>query len=400
MDNGSILEEHEPVSENETYWFHCGRCGRLHQAEVDLSGDRRCPHCGHHPAPDLESVSQGRSSPSPQLERVTLPQPAMARRHRERRSGVIWKVLLAWLILIGLIYLAGKMFWQGDQVGSSDRPRQKSPADQRFLPNDEDRELLELALPDCKRILVAFLSLEGVAARLPLVLSHPDIAERMKNYYMSNPSLETNPEGIKLKDKTIFHLADGQAVILTLWETAGGALFDAAFRMDAGSWVLDWEHFVRYSDLTWSQFLAGSGDDDTAEFRLLARKRNLSDDDPPDGIGVVLYAPMRRYLMEPGYRAQMMGLTVSEPPGSLLKAAFEMVQRNESVFGAGFLDINPRDMIRVRVKVQRVSGDGGFKYRIVEMLACHWYSTDETGVVFEQEAGTDDSETGEEAGEP
>lgn len=357
----------------------------MYQAEVQNSVARTCPHCGQNPVPELTGDAAPNSAPAGEEQLVTLAHPPVKRVRGPRKSHLIWKILLAWLVFIGLIYLAGKLLWKEDTAQISGRERQESGEEQQVPNSEGDQELLRLALPDCRVALFNFLSTDRVAARLPLVRSHPAIAERLNDYYRTNDRLKVDPEGLELEKSTIFHLENGEAVILTLWKSSGGSLFDVAFRLDGGSWVIDWEHFVRYSDLSWSQFLAGSGEDDVAVFRLLARQRMLGEEDPEEGVGVVLCAPIRRYLQEVGYQAPMMGLSADDPAAKRLKAAFVMAERHDPPFGAGFLDINPREMIRVRVKVERISGDGGFRYRIVEMLGNHWYSTDETGVVFVEE---------------
>lgn len=317
-------------------------------------------------------------------ELVTLAHPSQRRARRPRKNFLIWKILGAWVILVGLIYFAGQWFWEQGPVEPAERNR--SATEQQPVAHDEgDQELLELALSDCRDVLFQFLSTERVAARLPLVRSHPAIAERLKRFYRDNEPIMFDPEGLELKKSTIFHLEEGEAIILTLWETKSGGMFDVAFRLDGGSWVIDWEYFVRYSDMDWSLFLAGSGEDHVGVFRLLARERILGEGDPENGIGVVLHAPVRRYLEEPGYQAPMLGLPDEDVSAKRLEAAFTMAKRHNPPFGAGFLDINPRDMIRVRVKVERISSDGGWKYRILEVLGNHWYSTDETGIVFDEE---------------
>lgn len=382
------------MSEQDTYWFHCGSCGQLYQAEVAGVPLRTCPICGENPAPEPSGRAALAVDGSAASELVTLAHPPLMRARGSRRVLLIWKVIFVWLLFISLIYLAGKVFWQGEAGQGGSREQEPVADAPEVGPGGaEDQELLGLALPDCRRVLEAFFSTDRLAARLTLVRSHPTIAERMTQYYRDNPPLVVDPEGLELKKSTIFHLADGEAVILTLWESRDGALFDVAFRLDGGNWVIDWEHFVRYSEVAWPLFLAGSGEDNVAVFRLLARERLLGEDDPEGGIGVVLSAPIRRYLHEPGYQAPMMGIAPEDPAAQRLRAAFNMAKRHNPVFGAGYLDINPQDMIRVRVKVERISDDGGYKYRILEMLGCHWYSTDDTGVVFDEDptGGTEGS---------
>jgi hypothetical protein len=39
-------------------------------------------------------------------------------------------------------------------------------------------------------------------------------------------------------------------------------------------------------------------------------------------------------------------------------------------------------MIRVRVKIQRDEADMDRKFKITEVLACHWYAVDDPGVAL------------------
>lgn len=51
-------------------------------------------------------------------------------------------------------------------------------------------------------------------------------------------------------------------------------------------------------------------------------------------------------------------------------------------------DRDPESLIRVRVKVRRIKDDEGSRFELVDVVACHWYSSDDPGVeIPEQEPG-------------
>jgi len=309
---------------------------------------------------------------------LAISQDQVLRNRRNGRTRTIYKVLLVWLLLMAAIF--GLAHWrkQHAEALAGKKSVQAAVAKEQEQIDAND-QFVAGVLPLCRETLAAFLATDNNAQRLPLVLPHPEIAEHMERYYAANELIRADPQTMILAASTLVELPEGKCV-LTQWETPEGALFDAAFRQLGDRWALDWHHFVRYSELSWAMFLAGSGDEDIAEFRLLARRRLASEEDPRNGIGVVLSAPMRRHMEQEGFSQAMAGLSLNDRDGKLLQAAFQNEVAGFPLFGAKFRDINPEGMIRVRVRVQRMGEDGGNHYRIAEVVACHWYDSAATGI--------------------
>ena len=295
---------------------------------------------------------------------------------RRRRMRPLYKVLWIWLGLLLAVFSVAQWVKHGrsSQVVAAGQAGNAESISKL----DESQLWLEDVLPQCRETLATFLSSVNTAQRLPLVLPHPQIAQRMERHYADNELAQADPETLVLKASTRLALPEGDGV-LTQWQTPEGAVFDAAFRKADQRWVLDWNHFVRYSDLSWPLFVAGSGKD-IAEFRLLARPRLASVDDPRNGIGVVLSAPMSNQMREAGFSQSMLGLSTLEKGGLMLEQAFDQQAAGIALFGATFRDINPEGMIRVCVRIQRTGENGGFQFRIQEVLACHWYDSQASGL--------------------
>lgn len=368
----------ELVSERETYWHHCGRCGSLFLSEMDFSEEQKCAVCGLDPAPSIVDAATPLRSDRNQVAMVTLTQPEVVRAiHHDDKSFVIFKIIVAWLLLIACIVLLAKWMWGDEPISTTIIPEdQLLVSDQRKT--ESDQSFLNAAFPECKSVLLRFLSTEVVRARYALVVPRESLEAQMDRYYQLN-ALEKIREGdFKLTGSTVVHLPEGNT-ILSQWETKSGHLFDAAFRLDGSAWKLDWDHFVRYGPHDWPLFCAGSGPEET-EFRLLAREKVVIGVEDQNAYSVVLYAPKQMRIADAGFKAQMQPMLRESRDARMLRAAFKLAQEDKPLFGSAFRDINPQDMIRVRVMVRRIPGPGMPNFAITKVLACHWYASSAWGV--------------------
>jgi len=200
----------------------------------------------------------------------------------------------------------------------------------------------------------------------------------MNRFYAENPSVNIDPQTLKITHSSVVHLPSGPA-IETHWSSSDGYELDSVFIKENDEWRLDWDHFARYSDYPWPLFLAGSGGA-FSEFRLLARERLAEERKNADAISIVLYAPRFGYTMEPGFQSPEFLIRRDTKNGRLLDAAFKLERENKRVFGAKFSNNNPAGFIRVRVKVRRSEKDLERGFELEEVVACHWYSVDAPGV--------------------
>ena len=366
------------MSEQEQYWHHCGRCGSLFLSEMDFSEDRKCTVCGLDPAPSIVDAAAPLRSDRNQVAMVTLTEPTVPRaRSLDDKRFVIFKVIGAWLILVVCIVLLAKWMW-GDEPVSTTVVPEEQPAVVDKPKTENDQSFLAASFPECKNVLMRFLSTEVLRARYALVLPRESVETRMDQYYQLNALEKIREDEVKLTGSAVVHLPEGSA-ILTQWETKGGYVFDAAFRLDGSAWKLDWDHFVRYSPHDWPLFCAGSGPEEM-EFRLLAREKSASGAEDQDAYSVVLYAPNQMRMADAGFKAQTLPMPRDGRDARILRAAFKLNQEGKPLFGSALPDINPQDMIRVRVMIRRIPGPGMPNFQITKVLACHWYASSAWGV--------------------
>lgn len=314
-----------------------------------------------------------------------------SRSGRSKRMSLASKVFLGWLLLmiavVGVVYrLWPERFQTAPQqvvtpepipVVTAPTPPMIAEPEVPVVPEvpatKPEPSLLELAMPECRSVLEAMLSITDAEQRASLILDGSSKRKRMEDFESRQPILLMDPTSLVLVGATVIQLPEG-ATILTQWETQGGALFDAAFRLELGRWKLDWEHFSRYSEEDWTRFISGSGLEE-AEFRLLARRRQPGPSDLEGSLGLMLCAPMRKHQDEAGFQAVMQPILLDSPAGNLLQAVFQRDQQGQPPFGASMAEIKPEGMVRVRVRVKRVPVDGLYVYQITRVLACHWYDS-------------------------
>ena len=372
------------MSTSNLFWFHCGRCGSLFQSPAGDLENRLCPACGTDPSLGLIEAPQGAAKPG---DGTTAP-PAGGAGHPERsgkhggkkHSGrfLMWKLFGGWLLVLVLIVAAARHLWPGEETDN--KPfTSATQSNSTSTESNEDFALLNASLIKCSQTLSSLLVAGTPETRNQFVLSPVSTAARMARFYSLSPLTTVDPGTLTLTANSILVLPTGRA-IETSWGSEDGKIFDVVFSEENGEWRIDWDHFARYGDYPWSLFLAGSGPPE-GEFRLLARERLADAHKKDDSISIVLYAPRFAHPRETGFQSPEFLVPRNTLDGRLLDAAFKLARSGGQVFGSKLPNLNPEDMIRVRVKVRRIEVDRERKFELAAVVACHWYAVDDPGVV-------------------
>jgi hypothetical protein len=370
------------VSEHNTSWFHCGRCGSLFLSKPGDTDERLCSKCGFDPCPGLGELSgiPQRRKPAEESDgnQYTDSSKKSAKRttkkHKPKNSYFMVKLITGWLLLLALIIFGARMLW--NQEDHEPEPTAETDSSADSTPG-ADTNLINESQQEYSKTLAGYLSAGNPEARNQFVLDPISTATRMVRFDSLNPLTKIDPAKIAQSERGVLNLS-GETAIETHW-TSEGRLFDAVFRKQDNAWRLDWDQFVRYSDYPWSLFLAGSGPDE-GEFRLLARERLAEERKDEDTISIVLYAPRFGHPDETGFQSPEFIVSRNTRNGQLLDAAFKLDREGKSVFDSKLTNTNPDEMIRLRVKVQRSNSELKRTFEITEVIACHWYDLDEPGV--------------------
>lgn len=371
------------MSSSNISWFHCGRCGSLFLSPAGESADRFCTSCGCNPSLGVEPPDPSPAEPAAsQSTDIGASGKTGTRKKNQakktKRSFFMLKLAAGWLLVLGAIVYGANRMWKDK---SENRPAVKSTAPAKEVVSAEDINFLNEASPPCSQTLSGFLAAGTPEERNQFVSSPITTAARMARFYEMNPMGGIDPKTITLDNSTIIRLPGGNGVEIQM-SSAEGRLLDAAFVRENDEWRLDWDHFSRYSDQPWALFLAGSGEAE-AEFRLLARERLAEERKDADTLSIVLYAPRFGYAKDTGFQSPEFLVRRDTPDGRLLEAAFKLEQSGKRVFSPSQPGIDPEGLIRIRVKIRRFEQDLERRFEIVRVIACHWYSVDDPGVVVE-----------------
>lgn len=362
------------MSETKLFWFHCGRCGALFQAELGLSEERACGVCGADPCPPRLEPACPAATEVPVPPRPARGKHAGRGSRKPKHRHLMLKLILGWTLLLALIVIGARTLWH--QPEAPDQAPAMA-ADSMVL-SDEEAEMMQSARHECVRLFEAFLAAGTPEQRNQFVLSPVETVSRMARFYNLNPIPAISAENLEAMDGGMLRLPEGIAYE-TRWKSQDGHIYDTVFRRENGEWRLDWDHFARYSDYPWSFFIAGSGPDE-GEFRLLARERLAEERQNEPTISLVLYAPRFGSPAETGFQSPEFVVARDSPAGRLLGAAFKLSREGGRVFHGQLEEINPDGMIRIRVKVRRLEQDMQRKFEITEVRSCHWLAVDEPGV--------------------
>lgn len=362
------------------FWFHCGRCGSLFQSQPGDSDERLCPKCGLDPSPGIQPAARDAipaAAPGSPESAEDSASPARAKQKVKRRKNrhLMLKIFGGWLVLLIIIFVTVRNLYHDE---SSEKAAASEPVGDRPEDLNPDDDFIQKHAQACATTFSGFIAQTAPEQCSEFVLTPTGTVGRMARFqtYNSLPKLE--PESLRVESQTLLHFADGNGIELR-WTTKDGMRFETLFREAREEWKLDWEHFARFSDYSWSLFLAGSGPDE-CEFRLLARERLVEErKDKDKTISVVFYSPKFGQPLETGFQSPEFLVPRDTPAGRALEAGFRDAAAGKQPFGSKLPSPNPDGIIRVRVKVKRIETNGERRFEVTDVPACHWYSSNEPG---------------------
>jgi ribosomal protein L37E len=381
-----------PMPDNDTTdtkrhlsWYHCGRCGSLFQAKALDQGARRCSHCGFDPNPLPKDENKSAIPFAKSVKHVTNSQdkplgPVRQTVRREKTNPLVFRLVIIWLMSLILLIIAARNRWRQEEA---DKPAPKVSETDALI-EKENFALLEQSVDKCKATLVGFLISLLPEERSQFVWSPVNAMLRMMRHQDLNPLTEISPPTPNSSQWGVVRMGDEKAVE-GVWMNQDGRCFEALFRKGQEGWLIDWEHFVRYNDMPFPIFLSDDGYAE-GEFRLLARERLAEERKDLATISIVFYAPVFGRPAETGPPSPEFLIQRDSREGKLLEAAFAAVKNKNRPFNAKPLNLDPEGMIRVRVKIRRSGEMDARAFEIVELKACHWYSSDLPGFDVNQEA--------------
>lgn len=361
-------------------WYHCGRCGLLFKSPAGDANDRRCSKCGRDPSLGVEALSERSLLPAsaavPSATEASHPR-SIGATYRPQRRFLMAKILVGWVLAMGLIVLAVRLIWPEETART---PANATAVTVKGTSGDEAVVHLNKALPACYAAFGGFLAAATPAERNQFVLNPVATAGRMARFYDLNPAPRIDPQAIKNMANSLLDLPAGRAVE-SRWVATDGRTLDCVFVQQNGEWRLDWDHFARYCDYPWSLFLTGAGDPEL-DFRLLARERRVKEGGESSHMTVVFYAPRFGHPDQAGTTSPDFLVKRDSDDGRLLAAAFKKHAKGEPLFGSKLPYLEPPDMLRVRVRLRRLPADSDstFNFELVKVLACHWMAIDDPGV--------------------
>ncbi len=364
-------------------WYHCGHCGSLFQSDYGFDEDRLCEVCHRKPGvglwPAVNSVDPVASAKVAGFHKTGDKVRIVARTpsSKNRRFRRVFLFTLIWILIllgaVGLRYYLTK---------DSDKPKILSFSDLRNNLSEKDKEkILNQVLPECDRSIRGFLSAQTIEERVEFITRSAELKAAVEAHDKDQPFAQVDASKLERTAEEWIRLGD-EWMILTQWKDAeGDNVFDAVFRKEADRWKLDWPHFSRYSEASWKSFIAGEGESDQAVFRLLAKKQK--DTDAPrlndQRMMIVLAAPVWGKPEQAVTESPMISIDLSSEDGELLKAAFELREKNLTVGGSKLAPLDPEGFVRVHVKLSRDELGGEFRLILNELKTCHWIDSNRSG---------------------
>jgi hypothetical protein len=364
-------------------WYHCGRCGSLFESGLGMDVERVCAECERIPSTGVAPADEGRRTESDKelpafgKKGDSLSEVGQKAVRKRRRVNMLRRIVAIWAALMIVAVWVRMDRTRSNAAGKNSEKKLDDLAEGTLA--DERVAVLNQALPQCHKALAGFLAGGTPETRNQYVADPIHTAGKMAIFYARNPFPRVDAKGLRRVGQEPVRVGD-EWRIETRWKGEDGLEFDAVFQRDGGAWVLDWDHFSRYSDYPWTLFLSGEGPEE-GEFRLLARRVTGGDQAEEGGsrLRFVMSAPEFGKPSGAGMESPEFVIDRRSDEGLLLGAAFDSRKSDKSLFGSSLDPMEPDGFIRVRVRVKRGEFGGGRSFDLEEVVACHWVESDAVG---------------------
>ena len=351
------------MSDTSGAWYHCTRCGSLFKAAADPERRGLCPDCGEDPGGEDEVTAA--SGPVKVRRKIRKKQPTRSSRSSRgegrRNARALMIFVIAWVVVLGAGAIVLKRRWQSPPMPVEDVAV--------MTPEDiEDQRLIQDHLESCGKRLAEFLSAPDTGARALHVLGGGRTVQRMARVQQFNPSYPTE-EAFLIQKYGVIRTPAGRG-IETLWKLGDDKRIEVVFFQEEGEWKIDWDAYARAGSESWPLFLAGRGPG-AGEFRLLARERIGAEGLDEEYLGLVLYSTRLGYPGEAVSPSPEVKVERNSPMGRQIEDAFEARKNGLRPFGSKLGEVDPDEMIRLRVRISR-KGEEERSFQIDELLATHW----------------------------
>ncbi len=358
--------------------YHCGRCGSLFPSKPGHDEDRVCTVCQQKPGTGewpagQEDDAAGGGSPENATEGTEDAGDGVLHRGAKkgrRRNPLTW-VVAVWILLMALA------LWVHARNSALNVAEKKRVAIEDAR-RKERSAVLAAALPQCHKSLLGFLNAGTPEARARFVMDPASTAAKMAGF--RGEVRRVDPARLSRTGQELLWL-DGEWAVRTRWQDGGdGGVFDAVFRQESGAWLLDWEHFARFSTHPWDSFIAGEGPDE-GEFRVFAQLVPETDETrwKVRHLRFVLLPPESDGNPNVPDGLPVFSVNRLSEDGLLLEAAFAAKAQGGGPFGGVMRPLEPEGMVCVRALVERSDFGGVVKFEIGKIIACHWITSDAPG---------------------
>lgn len=312
------------------------------------------------------------TSPAGRAEQGEAP-PLERRRRKKKRSRpkfsvrTILLMIGAWLGVVSLIFFV--VMKLKSQLGRRDEL--SMTLEERL--SGEEKAFFRTEYPAIQRQFSSFLQSDTPELKSDFSLTVPQLGRMMRRYYIDN-SDEVYPMTMK-KEPLFWNVVfeESPGFVEVIFDGGGRDLMEAVFVKEEDDWLLDWEHFVRYSSQNWTLFHRRAGNDEEGIFRVYAEKVSESQQKESPWVKIRLYGPYSDERRRKVEVSQVIMIEGDDPLSAPLNYLFSD-RAGESDGFSKLWTRDPKELRRVTVRLawNEDSVTGEDRLVLKEILSHHW----------------------------
>ncbi len=293
------------------------------------------------------------------------------KKRRKEKNKILYLLLIGWICVVGAIIWLFKSqdIMDDDQPVSIDDTTNSEPEREK-----KHRLFLKRYRGAAADAFAKFMNTPVEEGKIQLIDRSSELASEFGRFYQYEAPIAL-PPGLQIEDIRVVEFAEGKVSpgIEMIWRTRDGHHVEVLALWDGHDWLIDWEHLVRYYSEPWALFKLDAGSSEGV-FRLLARKKDVSDDLITE---VAFHLPSRPGISErEGVygRSHSVRFRTKQDLGIEFNRLWSDFNAGERPYNSKFPDGDIRGMMRITVRLAwEDDGTGKREMKLKEIYKPSWY---------------------------
>lgn len=265
--------------EEQTYYYHCDRCGNLFKSKRRAKGDLRCDNCGENPLlrkfNTFSDIEEKEKKKKKKKKKKDISGKEINESFDKQKKLQRVQYLVIGVMMTAIIGTVSIMAIRMNE-------KSKRAATTNVILDEEDKAYLAIkndALEKCRARFKIFAAENIVHAKSSHIFNGSDLILDINRYFTINLTQNTLTNAKILEFEVIENEKETKALALYQFQpnkdqNSSPYYFEVLFRKKGDAWLVDWSYLVRMGEMNWFKFNEDKTLNSPKKFSLYIRQPN------------------------------------------------------------------------------------------------------------------------------